>query len=666
MTDDGSGKRSWPVNATERHQSPSKKQKKDHVHGFHHSTDTGDQYDRFDSIIAHDGVLQSTEQPLMNSRSSSGLLQSQAHTHGYSLQTSTRRTTDGFRTDPRTFANSRLLPLLLQMATTLLDYVVHSSPEQLVTMSGTGPEGAPQRQEYMFLLGPFRNVRDRFRSSGTYFIDPTSVTTMSSRLGDPTPHESVNIINTASAVVELLNPSYQAMIDLQARLPDIFKPFSRFIQADRMELIAGLLTQVHITRQQESRTRPELVREDPFSQDLERRFSNGILGEDNDSLRNEFWLKCRTIRQQLLNSTLADLMFSDCRLRFLRSLHKYLGETVNLAAQEFTEHHVVLDSVREQTGQSDLPMDEYTQNVETGNEDGDDDAPFELDIMEQVRIAARQAREEMDSHNHDRSSQRLQVNKTQAEGSNNQASSASSQPQPAASGNVAPSAGTARPSPQPTTRTSGPVPIPSSSPPIAVNLPPQLLNLSSDTATADLYKKARLEDVMTEREKYDRANASAGQRKPWSEAEELALMQGLDKVQGPHWARILAMFGPNGSVSEVLKDRSQVQCKDKARNLKLYFLKRGDEVPAGLQLVTGELKTRAPGRVVKNEMHEQLQHSASEDKATQDAISVLTGGTRSADAEIMPMQGMRGRSSSSGTLGGTSPAHGAVAVEPLA
>jgi protein TBF1 len=62
-------------------------------------------------------------------------------------------------------------------------------------------------------------------------------------------------------------------------------------------------------------------------------------------------------------------------------------------------------------------------------------------------------------------------------------------------------------------------------------------------------------------------------------------------VQGPNWAAILQLYGPGGSVSEALKDRSQVQLKDKARNLKLFFLKSGHPVPPVLQRVTGSVKT---------------------------------------------------------------------------
>lgn len=90
-------------------------------------------------------------------------------------------------------------------------------------------------------------------------------------------------------------------------------------------------------------------------------------------------------------------------------------------------------------------------------------------------------------------------------------------------------------------------------------------------------------------------------RRPWTTEEEKALMDGLERVKGPHWSQILALYGAGGSMSEVLKDRNQVQLKDKARNLKLYFLKSGVEVPGYLKRVTGELRTRAPGQAARRE-----------------------------------------------------------------
>ncbi|KAF2772704.1 hypothetical protein EJ03DRAFT_324252 [Teratosphaeria nubilosa] len=85
-------------------------------------------------------------------------------------------------------------------------------------------------------------------------------------------------------------------------------------------------------------------------------------------------------------------------------------------------------------------------------------------------------------------------------------------------------------------------------------------------------------------------------RQPWTKPEEDALLSGLEKVNGPHWSQILALYGRGGSISEVLKDRNQVQLKDKARNLKLWYLKMGKEVPVALRGVTGELRKRGGAR----------------------------------------------------------------------
>lgn len=92
------------------------------------------------------------------------------------------------------------------------------------------------------------------------------------------------------------------------------------------------------------------------------------------------------------------------------------------------------------------------------------------------------------------------------------------------------------------------------------------------------------------------APAASTIRQPWTKPEEDALLAGLDRVNGPHWSQILALYGRGGSISEVLKDRNQVQLKDKARNLKLWYLKTGKEVPNSLRGVTGELRKRGGAR----------------------------------------------------------------------
>jgi protein TBF1 len=127
---------------------------------------------------------------------------------------------------------------------------------------------------------------------------------------------------------------------------------------------------------------------------------------------------------------------------------------------------------------------------------------------------------------------------------------------------------------------------------------------SSQTApTHVLYERAR-QAATAKASPPTRKPVTPSQRRPWTPEEEAALMTGLDQVKGPHWSQILAMYGPGGTINESLKDRNQVQLKDKARNLKLFFLKAGIEVPYYLKYVTGDLKTRAPGQAERQEARE--------------------------------------------------------------
>lgn len=105
-------------------------------------------------------------------------------------------------------------------------------------------------------------------------------------------------------------------------------------------------------------------------------------------------------------------------------------------------------------------------------------------------------------------------------------------------------------------------------------------------------------------------------------------MTGLDQVKGPHWSQILSLYGTNGTISEVLKDRNQVQLKDKARNLKLFFLKSNIEVPYYLQSVTGELKTRAPSQAAKREAEEQQKLATDEERSRAEGIMTLANGLK--------------------------------------
>lgn len=102
------------------------------------------------------------------------------------------------------------------------------------------------------------------------------------------------------------------------------------------------------------------------------------------------------------------------------------------------------------------------------------------------------------------------------------------------------------------------------------------------------------------------AIASSGSRikkikskRTWSKEEEAALVAGLEEV-GPSWSKILDMHGPGGKISENLKNRTQVQLKDKARNWKLQYLKSGKPLPTYLLKVTGTLDKAVRGKKKNN------------------------------------------------------------------
>ncbi|KAI2632484.1 telomere repeat binding factor-domain-containing protein [Hypomontagnella submonticulosa] len=155
------------------------------------------------------------------------------------------------------------------------------------------------------------------------------------------------------------------------------------------------------------------------------------------------------------------------------------------------------------------------------------------------------------------------------------------------------------------------------------HLPPN----QSDSTPA-LYERAR-QAAAARSSTHARREGSHSTRRPWSPEEEKALMMGLDMVKGPHWSQILSLFGPNGSISNILADRTQVQLKDKARNLKLFFLKTNSEMPYYLQCVTGELKTRAPTQAARKEAEEKARLNSEEQQAHVNGILTLASGLQS-------------------------------------
>ncbi|EPY52869.1 DNA binding factor Trf1 [Schizosaccharomyces cryophilus OY26] len=125
---------------------------------------------------------------------------------------------------------------------------------------------------------------------------------------------------------------------------------------------------------------------------------------------------------------------------------------------------------------------------------------------------------------------------------------------------------------------------------LAFGLPTATLDATSEAhnvSSVVLYDQVR---NMTSAGNGSKRAKKVANRRTWTKEEEEALLDGLDLVKGPRWSQILELYGPGGKKNEVLKHRNQVQLKDKARNMKLFFLKSGQIVPAPLQCVTGDLR----------------------------------------------------------------------------
>lgn len=69
----------------------------------------------------------------------------------------------------------------------------------------------------------------------------------------------------------------------------------------------------------------------------------------------------------------------------------------------------------------------------------------------------------------------------------------------------------------------------------------------------------------------------------WTQAETVALEEGLRTLGGPRWTELLGLYGPDGTVSQVLKDRKPGDLYDKAKSVRQEFVDSGREPPEYLK-----------------------------------------------------------------------------------
>lgn len=69
----------------------------------------------------------------------------------------------------------------------------------------------------------------------------------------------------------------------------------------------------------------------------------------------------------------------------------------------------------------------------------------------------------------------------------------------------------------------------------------------------------------------------------WTQAETIAFEEGLRTVKGPRWREILSLYGPNGTINQVLKQKNSGDLYDKAKLLRQEFIDSGREPPEYLE-----------------------------------------------------------------------------------
>lgn len=141
-------------------------------------------------------------------------------------------------------------------------------------------------------------------------------------------------------------------------------------------------------------------------------------------------------------------------------------------------------------------------------------------------------------------------------------------------------------------------------------------------------------------------NKDNSSKKPWQPEEVQALLDGIDLVKGGHWSQIIGFFGESGTYNNKLRNRGQIQLKDKARNIKISFQKAKVPIPCYINSVTGDVNRRMAGQQAKREASRKAQEDATrlQGQSALGAVATLgtprTSGTPSISQASLPSPSM--------------------------
>ncbi|OWP02228.1 hypothetical protein B2J93_5615 [Marssonina coronariae] len=484
-----------------------------------------------------------------------------------------------FLSDPYLYMRIFSLPMLESLSTQMLSILAQGPYTETIRIV-QDPESEPG-QAYATLKSLFDQTK-RIYSKDSLFLSADEL-----NVKEPEHRATIRIANLASFSAAVFGSSV-GFYELGSPFIDIVTPEGACIEKEPGELLVDLKTQMYlsmVTSEEQFETKEDIL-EEMFPLDFEdllrKRHPDTPLSKDEREMielvnsRRDFLMKEHTDVESI--QALSEKFGWE---GFLTSVSGYLKNNYEPLLAPYMKRHALTApaSPRQTLHWNALVSQENTMNGDQISCSATNS--FDQDISIHVQLAADE------------------VLKALGYTSQTQGNIVISQPQPLSPNSLQ--------SPQDFKYVNR-VPYPTQSAPTQV-----------------LYEKARRAASTKSNHVGVRRPGTPSQRRPWTNEEENTLMAGLDQVKGPHWSQILALYGPNGSLNDVLRDRNQVQLKDKARNLKLFFLKSGIEVPYYLQCVTGELKTRAPSQAAKREAEQRARLAGEDEMMRQEGISALTG-----------------------------------------
>ena len=86
----------------------------------------------------------------------------------------------------------------------------------------------------------------------------------------------------------------------------------------------------------------------------------------------------------------------------------------------------------------------------------------------------------------------------------------------------------------------------------------------------------------------------------WTQAETIALEEGLRTLRGPRWRELLGLYGRNGTISQVLKAKTPSDLFDKAKSFRQEFVDSGKEPPEFLKPFSKATPSKGSGTATPN------------------------------------------------------------------